>query len=401
MVRCLDPGSLIWVIPVEDNVDSKLALIPEEFRQGALEAVEERRASELSCEEDLEQTAEQYAKRRGFYLEGFVLPSSLSNRLGVANSFGILLIMILAASAMGVEYGWGTVRTALTRGVSRWQFLSAKVLSLLLLGGAGFFIVGLSVVVSSLILASLISGDGGGLADSGQWSTVTVMFAKAVYGLAPYVMLALFVSVLTSSSSIGIAISMAYFFVELILIQVNATVDLSDSTDKIAKLRKQIDGNAILPKEPLEKELESRSSLYQEWADLFGYQGCPRTDGLLATIFAAAQETGIRLSSMVLGDQDCEIGERLQYETQAIDITLRGDSHSDIFRFLSKLHAKIPSVEVLDINLAGFQGAASAEAVLLFYLAPEPVLEEGCAPLVPAGLRLPGQLPGPMDPTAA
>ena len=220
MVRCLDPGSLIWVIPVEDNVDSKLALIPEEFRQGALEAVEERRASELSCEEDLEQTAEQYAKRRGFYLEGFVLPSSLSNRLGVANSFGILLIMILAASAMGVEYGWGTVRTALTRGVSRWQFLSAKVLSLLLLGGAGFFIVGLSVVVSSLILASLISGDGGGLADSGQWSTVTVMFAKAVYGLAPYVMLALFVSVLTSSSSIGIAISMAYFFVELILIQV-------------------------------------------------------------------------------------------------------------------------------------------------------------------------------------
>ncbi len=140
---------------VEDNVDSQLALIPEEFRQGALEAVEERRASELSCEEDLEQTAEQYAKRRGFYLGGFVLPSSLSNRLGVANSFGILLIMILAASAMGVEYGWGTLRTALTRGVSRWQFLSAKVLSLLLLGGAGFFIVGLSVVVSSLILASL------------------------------------------------------------------------------------------------------------------------------------------------------------------------------------------------------------------------------------------------------
>ena len=344
MVRCLDPGSLIWVIPVEDNVDSKLALIPEEFRQGALEAVEERRASELSCEEDLEQTAEQYAKRRGFYLEGFVLPSSLSNRLGVANSFGILLIMILAASAMGVEYGWGTVRTALTRGVSRWQFLSAKVLSLLLLGGAGFFIVGLSVVVSSLILASLISGDGGGLADSGQWSTVTVMFAKAVYGLAPYVMLALFVSVLTSSSSIGIAISMAYFFVELILIQVNATVDLSDSTDKIAKLRKQIDGNAILPKEPLEKELESRSSLYQEWADLFGYQGYPRTDGLLATIFAAAQETGIRLSSMVLGDQDCEIGERLQYETQAIDITLSGDSHSDIFRFLSKHDSLVKSL---------------------------------------------------------
>ena len=182
--------------------------------------MERRKASSPSCEEDLEQRAEQYAERRGFYREGFVLPSSLSNRLGAANSLGILLIMILGASAMGVEYGWGTLRTAMTRGVGRWQFLTAKTLSLLLLGGAGLFIVGLTVVISSLVLASLISSDGGGLADSGQWSTVAVMFAKAVCGLAPYIMLALFVSVLTSSSSIGIAISMAYFFVELILIQV-------------------------------------------------------------------------------------------------------------------------------------------------------------------------------------
>ena len=204
---------------VEDNVDAKLALIPEEFRQGALEAVEERRASQPSCEEYLEQSAEQYDKRRNFHRVGFVLPSSLSNRLR-CQLLRILLIMILGASTMGVEYGWGTLRTALTRGVGRWQFLGAKVLMLLLLGGAGFIIVGLGVVAISLVFASLISGDGGGLADSGQWSTVAVMFAKAVYGLAPYIMLALFVSVLTSSSSIGIAISMAYFFVELILIQV-------------------------------------------------------------------------------------------------------------------------------------------------------------------------------------
>ena len=200
---------------VEGNVDAKLALIPEQDHQEILEAVEERRTS-VECEEMLEDEAE----FRSFYRGGFVLPSSLANSLGVANSFGILLIMILTASAMGVEYGWGTLRTAMTRGVGRWQFLSAKALSLLLMGGAGLIIVGLGVVVSSLIFASLISGDGVGLADSGKWSTVAVMFAKAVYGLLPYVMLALFVSVLTSSSSMGIAISMAYFFIELILIQV-------------------------------------------------------------------------------------------------------------------------------------------------------------------------------------
>ena len=46
------------------------------------------------------------------------------------------------------------------------------------------------------------------------------MFGKAVYGLAPYAVLALFVTVLTSSSSMGIAISLAYYFVELIIVQI-------------------------------------------------------------------------------------------------------------------------------------------------------------------------------------
>ena len=176
----------------------------------------------------------------------------------------------------------------------------------------------------------------------------------------------------------------------------NATVDLGVSTDQIADLRQQIAGYAFLPNEPLERELEARSSRYEEWADLFGYQGYPKTDWLLATIFAAAQETGISLSSMILGDQDCGIGDSLQYETQAVKITLSGNSHGDIFRFLSRLHGKIPSVEVLDINLAGFQGGASAEAMLLFFLAPEPVSDEGCVPLEPAGVRLPGHPVGPI-----
>ena len=68
--------------------------------------------------------------------------------------------------------------------------------------------------------SSLINGDGGGLADSGRWSTVVVMLGKAVYGLVPYVVLALFLSVLTSSSSMGIAISLAYYFVEAILVRI-------------------------------------------------------------------------------------------------------------------------------------------------------------------------------------
>ena len=74
-----------------------------------------------------------------------------------------------------------------------------------------------SATYSSLIAASLTLGDGGGLVGAGQWSTVAVMFGKATYVLVAYAILALFLTVLTSSSSMGIAMSLAYYFVELIL----------------------------------------------------------------------------------------------------------------------------------------------------------------------------------------
>ncbi len=149
-----------------------------------------------------------------------ILPGSLSNSLGIAHAIGVILIVILGPSSMGVEYGWGTLRAVLTRGIGRWQFLGAKVLSLLLLSAVGFIIAGLTVAASSLVAASLVLDDGGGLADAGEWSTVAVMFGKAVYGLAPYAILALFLSVLTSSSSMGIAIGLAYYFAESILVQI-------------------------------------------------------------------------------------------------------------------------------------------------------------------------------------
>ena len=121
---------------------------------------------------------------------------------------------------VGTEYGWGTLRTALTRGTERWQSLGAKALSLVLLSAAGLIVVLLTVLVSSLIVASLTLDDGGWLSDTSQWSTTAVMFGKAVYGLLPYAILTLFLTVLTSSSSMGIALSAAYYFFELILVSI-------------------------------------------------------------------------------------------------------------------------------------------------------------------------------------
>ena len=161
--------------------------------------------------------AEQEMLFRELSRKSFILPDSLVRSLGFAHTIGAMLVLILASLAIGVEYSWGTLRGVLTKGIRRWQFLGAKALLLVLMVTAGLFFLSLTVVASSLIAALLTLHEGGGLADSGEWRTAAVMFGKMVYALTPYVILALFLSVLTASLGIGVALSLAYYLAEDLL----------------------------------------------------------------------------------------------------------------------------------------------------------------------------------------
>ena len=200
---------------LDGTAAAKAETVIEEMRDDARKRIEQRR-ERGRCPSIIEQIEDDRERHRGF----FVLPGGLANSLGVAHYIGVFLVMVLGASSMGVEYGWGTLRTALARGTGRWQFLGAKALSLVLLSAAGLLVVSLTVTISSLITASLTLGDGGGMLGSGQWSTAAVMFGKVVYGLVPFVILALFFTILTSSSSMGIAMSGAYYFAEFLLVRI-------------------------------------------------------------------------------------------------------------------------------------------------------------------------------------
>ena len=205
-ISCLD----IW----DGTVDEKVARSAPELKEETLELVRSMR--EEHCPASLERE-----KEFGEYTQLIiVLPNSISNSFGIAQGIGSILVMILAGSAMGSEYGWGTLRGALARGIRRWQLLAAKFLSMVLFIGAGLTIVALTIVPSSLVATSLAFDTGTGFADAGDWSTLAVMFGKAVYGLLPYTMLALFLSVLTSSPSMGIAFSLWYYFAEGVLVAI-------------------------------------------------------------------------------------------------------------------------------------------------------------------------------------
>ena len=153
---------------------------------------------------------------------GFTLPNSITQSIAVISSFrpiaiGPILIMILAASIVGSEYGFGTLRTVLAGGIGRWRFLIAKLLLLLRLSSNALIVIALVALVSSLAIALISTDESGGIADSGKWSEVVLIFLKTVYGLLPFIALGAFVTVLTTSRGVGIALSVGYFIMESIL----------------------------------------------------------------------------------------------------------------------------------------------------------------------------------------
>ena len=129
------------------------------------------------------------------------------------------MIVILTASTIGTEYGWGTLRSVLAGGMARWRLLAVKLLLLVALAATALATVTVITAGSSL-LAGAIASDGQGIADVGDWGNVGISYGKSLFGLVPYVLLAGFVTVVASSSAGGMAVTLGYYFGELIAVAI-------------------------------------------------------------------------------------------------------------------------------------------------------------------------------------
>ena len=196
---------------VEGRAEEKFALIsgklPEEERERVdAEAVDWRE----TCQDYLTPEEAQRA---------FTLPYSIGDWTEVALLFFTIPILILAASAMGIEYGLGTLRTTLARGVGRWQLLSGKLIMLMGAGVAAVIFIGLLIGIASLLAGVIPPEEEGSLIanDAGAWLDAVKGLAQLSFALAPYFALGVFLAVLTQSTAQGIALSLTYYVVELIL----------------------------------------------------------------------------------------------------------------------------------------------------------------------------------------
>ena len=201
------------------GIPPEVAQLDEQGRKQALEQIETFRSG--SCAG--------YEQGRAGTRLGLTVPHSLGFSLGLSSLLWFMLIIILAASAMGVEYGWGTLRMVLTKGTGRWQFFTGKILALVLMGAAGLVIVAATVSISSLLAALTLPAptpvEEAALADAGEDRleaalTFGRLLGKVLYVSLPYMMLALFCAVLTSSAATAIAITLTYYVVELISVPI-------------------------------------------------------------------------------------------------------------------------------------------------------------------------------------
>ena len=151
--------------------------------------------------------------------QSFTLPGSIPVALGILQSLALILTAILASSAIGIDYGSGTLRSVLSKGTGRWPYLLAKILTLALLTGLGLVVTLGTVAVSSAVAGALAgAAPAATVAAPAAWSEAGIALWKAWTSIIPYLALTAFVTVLARSSAAGMAIGLGYYFLEQILI---------------------------------------------------------------------------------------------------------------------------------------------------------------------------------------
>ena len=152
--------------------------------------------------------------------------------MDIVNFLASIVTVILAASIIGTEFGWGTIRALLPRARSRVELIAAKLVTLVLfdvlLVLAGFA----TAPVFSAVFSNIESLDSS--FDSGFWGDAIQSIAINFFVLLPYSALAFFVAVLTRSNAAGIAIGLAILLAEGILVAILGA--LSDSLEWIGDL---------------------------------------------------------------------------------------------------------------------------------------------------------------------
>jgi ABC-type transport system involved in multi-copper enzyme maturation permease subunit len=152
-------------------------------------------------------------------------PGIFGAALGHVNSVGGLCAIVLAAGAVGSEYGWGTLRTQLARQPARGRYLLAKIVALNLVLLVGIVIV-LAVAALLAVLLGSVLGSRGTLGPA-DLLALPVGVLRALYVLLPYVMITVACSIIGRAVLAGVAGGFLFLMLDVGLGALSALGQLS------------------------------------------------------------------------------------------------------------------------------------------------------------------------------
>ena len=124
--------------------------------------------------------------------------------------------------------------------------------------------------------------------------------------------------------------------------------------------------------EALEAELQPRERQLNELIDEFDY---PITDDLIAIVSGTADQTGVAVTSMQIGNSAFKVRASTRYETQPMTLTLEGGT-DELYDFLDLLYDQVPVTDVVGVRITNVDSSPSSQVTLRFFLSPETIVEK-------------------------
>jgi ABC-type transport system involved in multi-copper enzyme maturation permease subunit len=139
--------------------------------------------------------------------------------LSLVRIFTGIVLLVLTAHVIGLEYQYGTIRILLGRGVGRLQLLGAKVLALALVG---LLLAALGVLIELLFAWGLVGALAGGTQplrtlDAAYWTDVRFYALCVLISMGATLLLGVAASVVGRSLAFGLAVGLSWFAVDNLL----------------------------------------------------------------------------------------------------------------------------------------------------------------------------------------
>jgi ABC-2 type transport system permease protein len=148
---------------------------------------------------------------RARFRSDLVPPDGLVVALSLAAGFAAFIWPVLAGSWAGSEYGWGTVRMALTRQPSRIGFsLSGLIMILLVIGVALLLVLGVGALAGSIVAGIRHASASPAPPGSSATEVVLKMFFAAWYTSSFYAVLAYTAGAVFRSAPAGIGLGIGF-----------------------------------------------------------------------------------------------------------------------------------------------------------------------------------------------